>query len=131
MPLCYMMAFDQELTTKIKIYRDIEQTSYPCAVAITLLEVLYTTEEAAEWRLNTINYCNGNFELFKKLCAESLPKLFFYDMEASYLCLVDFKDYGLEGEALKIYNYRPGAPAKWLSSLPVDHASYLPIVSGR
>ena len=30
-----------------------------------------------------------------------LPKLYLYDLETSYLCLVDFKEYGLEGDQLR------------------------------
>ena len=70
-------------------------------MSYTLLETLYTSKEAAEWRLSTIQYVRRNYELFKELCAKTLPKLYIYEMEASYLCLVDFKEYGLAGEELK------------------------------
>lgn len=32
---------------------------------------------------------------------EKLPKLIVYDMECSYLCLVDFVGYGLKGKMLQ------------------------------
>ena len=35
--------------------------------------------------------------MFKELCAAKIPKLYIYDLEALYLCLVDFKEYGLKG----------------------------------
>ena len=30
-----------------------------------------------------------------------MPKLYVYDLECSYLCLVDFKEYGLRGKDLE------------------------------
>lgn len=32
---------------------------------------------------------------------EKIPKIIVYNLECSYLCMVDFKEYGLAGEELK------------------------------
>lgn len=101
MPLCYSFVFDPEKEKKLRVHADLAMVSMPSTVCIALLETLYASKEAAEWRLNTIQYISQNYQLFKELCAKMLSKLYIYELEASYLCLVDFKEYGLAGEELK------------------------------
>lgn len=42
-----------------------------------------------------------NYKEFKELCAEKLPDLQIYDLECSYLMMVDFKKYNLAGAKLR------------------------------
>ena len=101
MAISYSMTFDPNLQAKLRTYHDLKMVGYPSAISYTLMETIYTSEEAKEWKLNTRKYIANNFTVFKELCAEKIPKLFIYDLECSYLILVDFCEYGLKGKELE------------------------------
>ena len=68
MPLSYSIAFDPVIHQKMNAQLDLSLVAFPCALSYALLEACYSSEEALEWRLNTLEYIQSNYRLFKHEC---------------------------------------------------------------
>lgn len=63
MPLSYSLTFDEKLHEKMKNFC-IHEGDWSNYVSHELLEIVYTSPEAKEWKRKAIDYIGNNFQIF-------------------------------------------------------------------
>ena len=97
--LAYSICRNPQIKNKLEIIRD-KYCTWSSAYSYKVLEACYSSKEAKKWQEKTRKYIMDNFASLKKFAAEKIPKLHVFEMDSPYLCVVDFKEYGLAGEKL-------------------------------
>lgn len=64
LPLSYSICFDEELHEKINNYK-MYFGIFPNLMNLNMLEVLYTSQEARDWKKNTNKYIMNNYNMLK------------------------------------------------------------------
>lgn len=91
-----------------EVWKTVEMRAQHGTATVGAIAATAAYRGGKEWLDEVVEYLDGNRRLLKELVDEHLPKARVTEPEGTYIAMIDFRDYGIEGDLAEWFREKAG-----------------------